>query len=343
MCRAAVRFDNLAAATAAVDALDGRYFAERSLVAEFDDGALSSQLPRGSDTARQQRYGFGEMAAATQDSIRVLQLASAEGAPFIACETFVVKVDHYTYKPAAHAPGGAAGYYRDDDAPPPDPHEQSRAILLQARSRRDLGATSARPRRDLGAISARSRRDLGAKLPQASDAGAAFIACAEFVADLPLYDWRDGPEGVGYYRHVAAPPAADPREQSLLVLREAAAAGAEFVRCPEDVGSVVGYDFRDGAEGVGYYRRPDAPDPDEREYMTLVLPRASAAGAAFVGCPEEVQPLPGYDYRDGAEGRGYYRRDPPPAPAAPAAPAGGGGGSYDAFMESMKELGAINQ
>ena len=52
MCRAAVRFDNLAAATAAVDALDGRYFAERSLVAEFDDGALSSQLPRGSDTAR---------------------------------------------------------------------------------------------------------------------------------------------------------------------------------------------------------------------------------------------------------------------------------------------------
>ena len=160
MCRAAVRFDNLAAATAAVDALDGRYFAERSLVAEFDDGALSSQLPRGSDTARQQRYGFGEMAAATQDSIRVLQLASAEGAPFIACETFVVKVDHYTYKPAAHAPGGVAGYYRDDDAPPPDPHEQSRAILLQA----GLGAISARSRRGLGAISARSRR-AGEQLP----------------------------------------------------------------------------------------------------------------------------------------------------------------------------------
>ena len=75
------------------------------------------------------------------------------------------------------------------------------------------------------------------------------------------------------------------------MLREAAAAGAEFVRCPEEVGDVAGYDFREGADGVGYYRRADAPPPDEREYMRLVLRRASAAGATFIGCPEEVQPL----------------------------------------------------
>ena len=75
-------------------------------------------------------------------------------------------------------------------------------------------------------------------------------------------------------------------------MRAAAAAGADFVRCPEDVGGVSGYDFRDGGSGVGYYRRPDAPEPDAREYMTLVLQRASAAGAEFVGCPEEVRHLP---------------------------------------------------
>ena len=131
-------------------------------------------------------------------------------------------------------------------------------------------------------------------LCQASDAGAAFIACTELVCELPLYEWRDGPDGVGYYRHAAAPPGADPREQSLLVLREAAAAGADFVRCPEEVGVVAGYDFRDGADGVGYYRRPDAPLPDAREYMRSVLQRACAAGATFIGCPEEVQPLVGY-------------------------------------------------
>ena len=55
-----------------------------------------------------------------------------------------------------------------------------------------------------------------------------------------MYEWRDGPEGVGYYRDAAAPPAADPREQSLLLLREAAAASAEFVRCAEFVGQVAG-------------------------------------------------------------------------------------------------------
>ena len=76
------------------------------------------------------------------------------------------------------------------------------------------------------------------------------------------------------------------------MLREAAAAGAEFVLCPEHVGDVAGYDFRGGPDGTGYYRRPDAPPPDGREYSRMVLQRASAAGAEFVAWPERVMDLP---------------------------------------------------
>ena len=82
----------------------------------------------------------------------------------------------------------------------------------------------------------------------AADAAAPFIACAEFVCELQHYEYASGVDGVGYYRLASAPPPADPRAQSLLVLREAADAGAEFVRCAEFVGAVVGYDFREGPE-----------------------------------------------------------------------------------------------
>ena len=65
-------------------------------------------------------------------------------------------VEHYDYRsPETHAdadvPHGA-GYYRHAHAPPVDPLEQSRSILQQA-----------------------------------ADAGAPFIACAEFVSEL---QWR---------------------------------------------------------------------------------------------------------------------------------------------------------
>ena len=85
---------------------------------------------------------------------------------------------------------------------------------------------------------------------------------------------------------------------------------------------------------------------------------ASAAGATFIGCPEEVQPLLGYDFRDGPDGRGYYARDAPAPAAAPAADAPDvfaqriaalsskaappkGGGSADDFLADLKELGAM--
>ena len=126
-------------------------------------------------------------------------------------------------------------------------------------------------------------------LREAADAGAEFVRCAEFVGAVVGYDYRDGPDGVGYYR------VGDPAAESRLLLREAAAAGADFVRCPEDVGKVPGYLFATGANGeVGYYRQPDAPPPDPYEYMSLVLQRASAAGAAFVACPNYVKEMPGY-------------------------------------------------
>jgi len=303
--RVAVRFQTLSAATSAVDALDGRFFAERTLHADFDDGSFAKLLPATEDRDRQERFGFGEIAQAVQDSIKVLKLAAAEGAPFIACAQFLIAVEHYDYSDGSN--GEPAGYVRRSDAPPPDVLEQSRAILQQA-----------------------------------CDAGAAFINCEEYICELPLYDWREGPEGVGYYRHAAAPPAADPREQTRLLLREAAAAGADFVKCPEDVGDVVGYDFLDGEDGLGYYRRPDAPPPDGREYSRIVLQRASAAGASFVGCPEYVMALPGYDFRDGPEGTGYYLIEAlqdGAAPASEAAPEGTA--SYDAFMETMRDLGAM--
>ena len=117
------------------------------------------------------------------------------------------------------------------------------------------------------------------------------------------------------------------------MLREAAAAGAEFVLCPEHVGDVAGYEFRGGPDGTGYYRRPDAPPPDGREYSRMVLQRASAAGAEFVACPERVMDLPGYEFRlVGSEGVGYYKAEAE-AEDAP---------DYNDFMATMKELGAVS-
>ena len=67
------------------------------------------------------------------------------------------------------------------------------------------------------------------------------------------------------------------------------------MRCPEHVGEVPGYIYATGVDGaVGYYRQQDAPPPDPYEYMSIVLQRASAAGAAFVACPNYVKELPGY-------------------------------------------------
>jgi len=69
-------------------------------------------------------------------------------------------------------------------------------------------------------------------LAQAAEAGAPFITCAdETFGDVLYYEWRrDGPDGAGYYRHAAAPESSDPIEASLCMLREAVAAGADFVR-----------------------------------------------------------------------------------------------------------------
>ena len=315
---AAIRYQSVIAAAAAVDALDGRFFCERSLAADFDEGRAHKTLPAGEDVARQRRFGFGEIAQAFQESLRTLGLASAEGAPFIGCQQFVTDLQFYSFLP--NGPQGS-GYYRDVNAPPPDPYEQARAILQQA-----------------------------------SDAGAAFVACAEPIDNLPMYTYRDGPEGRGYYRDAAAPLPSDPVEHSRLILREAAAAGAAYVRCPDYVGEVAGYTYlEEGAalaiEGGGYYRRSEYSEEEGREYSRMVLERASAAGADFVACAEEVMQLPGYVFRDGHEGVGFYRvaagaaagaggcaSSAPPPPAAAAAPAPS---SFSDFMSTMRELGAV--
>ena len=94
------------------------------------------------------------------------------GAPFIGCAEFVVAVEHYDYRsPETHAdadvPHGA-GYYRHAHAPPVDPLEQSRSILQQA-----------------------------------ADAGAPFIACAEFVSEL---QWRAPRHRTSPPMHARTPP-----------------------------------------------------------------------------------------------------------------------------------------
>lgn len=166
----------------------------------------------------------------------------------------------------------------------------------------------------------------------------------------------------GFYRRLDAPTPTDPLEAARLVLREAASAGAGFVRCADFVGDFTGYDFvPDGhpralqEAGGGYYRRADAPPPDEADYSRLVLQRASAAGAEFVACAERVTELQGYEHRHGPDGLGYYRLVehaplPPPAPPPGAPPPSrpqqmaapsGGAGAFDDFLSTMKELGAV--
>ena len=108
---AAIRFQSVLGAAAAVDALDGRFFAERTLGAAFDDGRAASNLPAGEDVRRQQRFGFGEIAQAYQESMRKLRLAAAEGAPFVACAQFLGELDHYEYQSGDRGAEGA-GYYR---------------------------------------------------------------------------------------------------------------------------------------------------------------------------------------------------------------------------------------
>ena len=81
------------------------------------------------------RFGFAEIAEAYPESLRVLRLAAAEGAPFIACADCLCEVEHYEFRrepPPGADPSLGPGYYRREDAPPPDPYEQSRAILAQA-------------------------------------------------------------------------------------------------------------------------------------------------------------------------------------------------------------------
>ena len=71
----------------------------------------------------------------------------------------------------------------------------------------------------------------------------------------------------------------------------------------------------------------------------MVLQRASAAGADFVACAEEVMQLPGYEHRDGHEGVGYYRIGAAAPP--PAAPPAADSSTFNDFMSTMRQLGAM--
>ena len=73
----------MSAAAAALDAIDGRSFDSHQVSAEFDDGSLRQHILETPDTERQERFGFGEAAGAYLDSIRILKLAIAEGAPVL--------------------------------------------------------------------------------------------------------------------------------------------------------------------------------------------------------------------------------------------------------------------
>ena len=118
------------------------------------------------------------------------------------------------------------------------------------------------------------------------------------------------------------------------MLVRASEAGAAFIGCGDpsgirdldEIGPLVhAYDFHDGLEGRGFYRRLDVPPPaDPIEAARLILREAASEAAEFVRCADYVGPYAGYEYvSDGhpralAEGGGgYYRRpDAPPPDAA---------------------------
>ena len=314
-------------AAAAVDALDGRWFAERALGAQFDDGAgARRRCRRRRPHARQRRFGWGEAARAWQ---RARARCSSPppnpaGAPFICVRHRVVDVDAYEYRADDHAAAElGAGYSRMADAPPPDPREQSRAILLRA-----------------------------------ADAGAAFVACAEHVGDVPLRRLarrrrrrrllparrragrrrrgggvaRDSAAGGGgggrvcgvrrrrgrggglrvarRRRRARVLPAARRARRHATGLRLRAARARPSSAAPRTSAPSPATTFASAAARAttpATTGAVDAPPPDDREYSRLVLQRASAAGAAFVACPEQMGELRGYAFREGEEGRGYYR------------------------------------
>ena len=217
------------------------------------------------------------------------------------------------YADAPHGPG----YYRPEDAPPPDPHEQARAILLQA-----------------------------------IEAGAALVACAEPIpgarpccrtaATSIETAWRVSATTVR--RRALAADRSSRRDHPARAAPPAptlCGASSLWVGCRATTTSRAASEARPMARG-----QPPTPPPDTREYSRMVPQRASAAGAEFVRLDEKMD-LPGYDHRDGAEGVGYYRRDvaPPTAhpapPPTPPPPPSAATGAFDDFMQTMKSLGAV--
>jgi hypothetical protein len=101
---------SFSSAAAALDAIDGRTFDSRPLRAEFDDGSLGPRLPASPDAARQERFGFGEAAGAYIDSIRMLQLAAAEGAPVSEWQGVIARLEWQGVNGRAGTGGGACVY-----------------------------------------------------------------------------------------------------------------------------------------------------------------------------------------------------------------------------------------
>jgi hypothetical protein len=143
------------------------------------------------------------------------------------------------------------------------------------------------------------------------------------ISERGTYYWRE--DGTVQWERPTTAAAAQPAHttvqssstpDSILVIKQAAAAGALFVAGELGV-EVAGYVFsRDGSSGAGYYRQPDAPPPDDAAYSRIVLQRASAAGASFIrlDAPLDGFELAGYVHGHGPSGCGYYL-----TPAAPSA------------------------
>ena len=142
------------------------------------------------------------------------------------------------------------------------------------------------------------------------------------ISERGTYYWRE--DGTVQWERPTTAAAAQPAHttvqssstpDSILVIKQAAAAGALFVAGELGV-EVAGYVFsRDGSSGAGYYRQPDAPPPDDAAYSRIVLQRASAAGASFIRLEAPLDgELEGYVHGHGPSGCGYYL-----TPAAPSA------------------------
>ena len=116
-----------------------------------------------------------------------------------------------------------------------------------------------------------------------------FIPAPTWIGDRPLYEYREGVEGVGYYP-------------------------LPFIEGSFD-GKKDGYEYREGIKGVGYYLKPESEIKPKEEVKPReeVKPKeeTKAKSASFIESDSFVGEKTGYVFKKGDKGLGYYKEKKP--------------------------------